>query len=298
MQVLLANGEKSISGSRELDSDPLRGTKKQFSIVYLVGVESGEDPCDMTEENAMAASGLPILRSFLRGAFLKSKHATEVNSVKGIWEVTCNYDSEVPPEEETVKWWWDSETAEKVVTRDPVTGAHIINPVGEPYIVSSPYSIPILNVERVQDTFDPAVILAYENRCNSTTFYGAPPGCALLSKITDSSAIVDGLAKRRITYTVKFDLSIDYDTGLIVGWGVQILAQGSKFLTPPLIIPTPAGPLAIPAGYVNFVDVNKNPTTGNLNLDGTARDPTLEPLTQYFNRHARANLNDLNLGPY
>lgn len=303
MQVLtsLVNGEQEATrvGSRELSVDSLIGTRKRFEITFIVGPSPGQSAgADYSEEDALAAAGVPVLRDLANNAYCIGKIAKEIDSINSLWVVVASYDSQIENAQATVDWGWTSRSIEKVIQRDPVSGNPIVNSVGEPLLTTAPISIPILTVERIVPSFSPTTILAFENKTNSITFYGAPPGCALCTSLDDSSVPIGGIIMRRVRAIVEFDLSIDFDTGIMYGWAVQLLNHGTKYKVPPTIILTPGGNQVIPSGYVQFVDMFKNPTTGNLNLDGSARDPSLPPLYLPFNRHSRANLNLLNLGPF
>jgi hypothetical protein len=313
MHVLISNcgGEKANTrqGGRELDSNTLIGTRKHFHITFLVIVDAGENPQDMGEENAMAAAGVPALRSLYNSAYVREKFASEVDDVKGLWEVVCILDSKVDASEPSVFWEWSSEQVERLLTRDPVTLAPFVNSVGEPYFVTAPTCIPILTIKRIESTFSPATILAYVNRCNSATFWGAPIGCALMAGIDDVPVLYAGSYLRQVTYVIKFDLTIDPDTGLITGWGIQLLNHGTKFKIPTIwSLPDGRTINGTDGSMNNFQDLQKNPTTGNLRLNGTACDqieanglpliPPDDPTYLFFNRFPRVNFNTLSLGPY
>jgi len=286
--------ERAREGNRDLDADSMIGTRKRYSRQFLVLPSPGENPCDMNEENAMAAAGIPALRSLGVSAFCISKSAREINSILGLWEVTAVFDSKTPgtaSSVDTVDWSWTAETENKVIMFDPVTGKPIVNAVGEPYLIEAPVSIPVYRLSRVVSNFNENELLTYLNKTNSLTFFGAPPGCALMSSIDDAPVVQGGIRLRKVTYVVKFDLSINPLTGTRIGWGVLLNNHGTKYTDGPLIVGQP-----LPDFY-RFV-VNGQPTTGNLNYDGTPRDPRLVPLGLYYNRHARVNFNPLALGPY
>lgn len=313
MHVLISTcgGEKANTrkGGRELDPNALIGTRKHFHITFLVIVDAGENPKDMSEENAMAATGVPVLRGLYNSAYVREKFAAEVDDVKGLWEVVCILDSKTPDTEPPVFWEWSSEQVERLLTRDPITLAPFVNAVGEPYFVTAPTCIPILTIKRIEATFSPTTILTYVNRCNSVPFWSAPAGCSLMAGIDDIPALYNGSYLRQVTYVIKFDLTIDPDTLLILGWGIQLLNHGTKFKIPTTWI-APDGRLihGTDGSMADFQDLHKNPTTGNLRINGTACDqnettgaplvPPSPPTYINFSRFPRVNFNVLSLGPF
>jgi hypothetical protein len=278
-------GEKDevTQGQREWDKDSLFGTRKTFSVVYYVRATSKAE----NEDDALAATGLPPIGILRNRAYLKQKAARESSASALLWEVECYFDSHVDPKRPVVKWGWTAESIELVITHDPVTGAPIVNAVGEPIIVTAPFVIPILWIERMEASFSPDTILAYCNRTNSQPFWGAPPKAALMGPITDSPEEVNGVTIRRVRYEIKFNLLVDPDTKKIKGWISQPLNEGTKYRDK-------AGDKT----FIKFREKFKDIITGNLNLDGTARDPTQPAVYLNFHRHPLADLNNLELGPW
>lgn len=302
-------GEKEASreGGRELSQDsPLLGTQKRWQTTFMVQPDVGEVLADLDEEDALAATGIPALREVNGSAYLIAKYAKEYDSNNGIWEVTCYWDSAVPASAPTFEYWWESETVEKVIMQDQITGLPICNSVGEPLLLTRPIELPVLVVEKIQTSFDPDVILNFSNRTNKSPFCGAPAGCALMGRIQDSPEYQGGLTLRRVRYNVKFDLSISIDssgTATLKGWIVDLLNHGTKYAVPII-----GGTAETPDGrtitvdetilYANFTDLHMNPTTGNLELDGSKRDPALPGIYLPFNRYPQAEFNELSIDPY
>ena len=283
---------KVITGERSLASDPLLKTRKTFSITYYVQATSTDDNTD----TILAATGIPSLLSISDSAYLIRQVATETDAAALLWEVECSYDSHVAATGGGIdgtrpwpaKWTWGSEAIDVVLTRDPVTGKPITNSVGEPILITTPVSIPVLTVEKLETNFSPTTILAYENKVNSTTFYGAPAKCALLSNIQDSPVEESGTALRKVIYTIKFNLLWDYDESAFLGWMSQPLNQGTKFK------PTANSK---PFEYKNF-EIEHSLTEDNLALDGTKLASGAAPVYLKFNQFLTANFNTLQLGPF
>jgi len=291
MKVLGPTGEMNARtvGERSVSPSALNvvQTQKTFSVFYLVRANSINE----NEDDALNAIGIPALRSLTNGAFLKKKIAREIDSAALLWEVECQYDSNISSVDETVIWSWSSETAEEVLERDIIEGTSVTNSVGEPIIITAPVTIPVLTVERIQPTFDPDTILNFVNRVNSVPFYGAPAKTALMASITDRPENQDGVTARRVTYVVKFNLVFDQDLGEFRGWRARPLNEGTRY-SETAINPTTFDPEDLMPFLIDDI-----PTTGNLNLDGTKNTgTTYVHLT--FNRHLQANFNVLNLGPF
>jgi len=300
--------EASRQGSRELYRDSLIGTRKRWVTIQLVKPSTGEDPENLTEEDAMAATGVPALRSIEGSAILRRKYAAEVDSINGIWEVSLEYDShgheqaEPPTGEDNVEYWWDAEEIEEVLEFDPVSGLPIVNSVGEPLPITSPILISVLNIDRIENSFDPDVNLIFGNHTNSATFWGAPAGTALMTPIRARPERMGGVKKWRVSYVIKFNFRKypDPDSGeyVFIGWGMRLLNHGTKYKVATLTL-TPDDRLIPGVGeFLNFTDMYKNPTTGNLATDGTALDSDDPAVYLNFNRFPRINLNALNLGPW
>lgn len=283
---------KVTTGERSISSDPMIGTRKTFQITYYVQAADVDEDTD----DILAATGLPDLLALSSSAYLIRKACRETDAAALLWEVDCFYDSHISAGSGAggsrpwnVKWSWGAETIEVVLTRDPITGKPIVNSVKEPILLTTPVSIPVLTVEKIEDSFDPDTILNFNNRVNSSTFYGAPAKCAWLSSIQDNPAEQSGVAKRRVIYVVKFNLTWDYDASAFLGWQVQPLNVGTKYLanaSTPLSKATP------------FEDASGNPTTGNLKEDGTKVPDNQDPEFLRFNRFLTANFNLLQLGPF
>jgi hypothetical protein len=245
------------------------------------------DSLNDDEDDILNATGIPVLYSNLRQAYLRSKSAREVNSSALLWEVTCTYDSHLESGQKVRKQRWEGEEVEEVIEHDQVTGNPVVNSVKEPLIITAPYTIPVLVIERLEYLFSPTLILNYSNRVNSAYFYGAPPGCALMKGPFGEEVDIEGTTWWNVTYRVLFNLRLDPDTNLPKGWFARPLNHGTKYLAT-----TGA------TNYTHFTDENDEKITGNLNTNGTARSIGSDPVYLTFNRYRTANFNSLGLGPF
>lgn len=282
MATVLGIKNRSTVGSRELYQSALLGTRKKFTDTYLVRASSTSE----NEDDILSAPGLPLLRSVSSGAYCYKKSAREINSAALLWEVDVDYDSHIDTQNRVVTVSWETEEMVDLVEWDQITGAPVMNSVGEPIYIEIPYEIPVLVIKRVEDTFDPDIILLYNNRCNSTYFWGAPPYCGLMKGPTADPISIDGGQKYMVTYRIKFNLRVDPDSLLPRGWYSRPLNQGTMYYPAPGEDPVP------------FSASNKDNITGNLNPDGTLRSRTLRPYYLKFSLRRVADFNLLNLGPY
>lgn len=272
----------TLEGSFEYDPESPLGQKKTITFVYLVRADS----ISQTEDEI--ASVCPPLLSFLRGTRLKKKTPKEIDASALLWEVTCEYDTETSDQGNNKPTWsWSSETVEEVQSHDAISKAPVVNSAGTPILVTKLITVPILTISRLENTFSPNTILQYENKVNATPFWGAPAKTAWLASITDDPEEKDGVTLRRVKYVIKFYLEPDPDTNQLDGWISKPLNHGPYYLKQAGLPDT-----------LEFQDLHKNPTTGNLNGDGTKRSPLLPALYLKFNRYQTVDFNNLQLGPF
>lgn len=232
--------------------------------------------------------------------------AREDSTHANLWIARAEFDSsKEPPEEDDPtewrpKWRWNYETQEELLEYDAIEGKDkpIVNTVEEPLLVLAPVVIAILTVERYQLTFDPDVIVDYANHVNTTPFWGAPKHCALMSGIQDDPETITirehKFEVRKCQYNIKFKIKKVQGSMQEGGWDLELLNHGTRHMT------GHAGRFGDPAApiYLQFTDEHKNPTTGNLGLDGKPLKWGQQPVYLKFNRHPEANLNQLQLGPF
>jgi hypothetical protein len=98
---------------------------------------------------------------------------------------------------------------------------------------------------------------------------------------------IGGQTKQRVTYRIIFNLKIDPSTQQPQGWISHVLLQGPRYFDN-----------ANDKNILSFETTDGQPRWGNLNLDGTKRDPSLAGLYVPRNRYKLADFNQLNLGPF
>jgi len=277
--------------------------KKTFTNTYYVLGDTLND----TEETIKATSGLPVLFALLRGTLCKRIVCKETNRIKhpvtgvnaGLWEVKADFDSDVDPESEQSplamepRVRWTGETEDEVLERDPITGDPIETDAGEPIIITTPSARPILEVERYEAwPFNPQVILDYANKANSTPFYGAPTGTAFMLPMHSEEETIEQVKYAKVIYRIKFKLRIDESTGQLEEdtWKAKPLHQGYYFMKQ-----------QDPFNDVRTLNTDENGQPLLTNLEnGTGRKLAqgADPQYKEINRVAKANFNNLNLGPF
>jgi hypothetical protein len=272
--------------------------QKTFSMVYTVL----GDNTTQTEDDILNTIGLPALGVIVRGCYFKSAKAKEIDTHALLWEVDCSFDSELQldsqtsdtpdPLDLTPDWSWSSEPVQQLIDCDQVTGLPIVTKAGEKILIDSDFAIPVLTIVRYQAYFDPDTILAFENTTNSTTFWGAPPGVALMGEIRDKRTVVQTVPLREVTYSIKFNFLmapvIPSGGGSpifeLVGWKSAPLHQGTYYK-------------ASTGEKISFLDENGKPRIGNLDIDGDDNGDA-DPVYLNFNRYRQTNFNLLSLGPW
>lgn len=295
-------GEKDGTNNAELallTKHNLPTSRLTFQRVYQVIADSS----DQNEGQILSTIGIPFLYQKVGNAFCVKKSGQEIKTVKhpqtGVltifWEVTCSFDSnpdaeeaETTPTEKRPKIRWYSENEEEVLERDAVTNAPIITVPGEQILITHPVAIAILEIKRFEMfPFNPDTIFNYENHVNSQPFYNAPIGSALMASIEADETIVDGERYIAATYRIKFKIRKDSEGAIQPDtWKAQPLHQGTKYF------PIHGAPAKV------YTDENGNPTTINLNVDGTKLPTDFPPVFLSFNRFPLVDFNTLSLGPY
>jgi len=293
-------GIKNASHSSNLTlerQDKLWARRKTFRRTYYVL----SDNISQTEDDIVLAPGIPPLFFNLSGAFCISQNPKEATRIihpnTGIpailWEVPCQFDSNVdedqdqPPEAKTPIIRWYGESEEEVLEKDLVTEDPIRTDAEETLIVTTQTPVPILEVKRYEFyPFDPNIILDYGNHTNSTAFYGAPVGSALMMPPQADEETIEGVKYVRVTYRIKFKIRKIAGVQQVDTWKARVLHVGHKFKND-------AGKLEI------YTDKTGNPAEVFLeNGTGKKLATGVDPQYKEFNRYPKVNFNNLNLGPF
>lgn len=268
----LITDKEEVGLSSELEPDEFFLTKK-FERVLLIDTSDTLD--STTEEDIYNVTGMPAIGTLLRGAYLK-KIILKEREVS-LWEARLQYDSkwetdtdiDLPPESRPPKFRRYTETIDEVTHIDPATQKPIVNAVGEPQPITMPKAIIVLEIERLEISPPPTVFLDYPNKTNSKVFGGAPVGSVFCGGINDEPENHNGVEYRRMTYVFKFKPEFDDQGNLKQDtWDIELIQQGTKYKV-----------VAGQNATLDFTNRNGTPTTGNLNADGTKRDPAQDPLT-------------------
>lgn len=278
----------------------VRVYRKQFSQTYLVIADTIND----TEVQILATSGLPTLWSMLRGAYCTNRSAKEKTRIRRhpsttvvttLWEVTCKFDSNVDPDEanenrspesQVPSVGWSGENIDEVITKE-LNGLPIVNTAGQKLLVTRPTAIPVLTIQRIEVfPFEPTTMLNYANKVNSSEFYGAPPGSALMLPMTVDQTLIDNAKYNDVTYRIKFKLEEFEGTLREDTWQPSILNEGQ-------LVRSAAGEEAAMA-----TDKNQRVKTVNLDVDGLKLDEGEDPLFIRFEIFESIDFNALSLGPF
>lgn len=302
MPKLLGVKDGSLSAKRELeDRNGFKINRKKFSTVYYV---LADDTGDTEDDVIFLTAGLPQVGSLVNGAFAVSHQAKESQTVihpvtaflTVLWEVTVEFDSNFDPEEDgqeedptdiTPTIRWSGETEEEVLESDAITAEAVVTAAGEQILVMAPIVLPILEIKRYEIyPFDPDVMLDFSNRTNSTPFWGAPVGSALMLPMEADEEKIEGIKYALVTYRIKFKIK----PGVDEPWKARVLHQGTMHRDPDFVGPDP------PA--IRAVDKFGNPITVNLGSNGLKLGDDDPPEYLEFNRYQKADFNVLNLGPF
>lgn len=253
------------------------------------------DNTTQTEDDILGAIGLPVLGTRVRGMFFTGAKAKEIDTHALLWEITVTFDSEAQGlnDEETLSptelrpdWNWDFETLETLLDVDQVTGAPIQTVAGEKIPMMGEIVIPVLNIVRTEDYFDPITILVYGGTVCSTEFWGFPVGTAYMAGIRDKKQVIETIEYREVNYIIKFNVLMSMVDGefSFIGWDGNPLHQGTYYIDY--------------LGNKNpFLDEAGKPRLGNLDALGD-NNGTADPVYLNFKKKRRSNFNTLNLGPW
>jgi hypothetical protein len=250
-----------MSGSVEL------GEKKvisKYSLEYVV-------IADNTSQGVItirSTSGLPIvgLSTYSyngeNDAFAVCKRKNPRRDPKNplVWYVRCEFDDDPNSQAES-----NEQDQEPAVDRSPIVNwsseygeesleidysdppKEIVTPVGNPFDPPPTRRViyPVVQIERFQATYTPAVQLAFVDHTNKDPFMGAAAGHALMAEIAAGQVVEDGVKLWRVIYRIRFSVK---------GYVAKPINQDHKYLESP--------------GSTTLKSEPGN-TLVNLNLDGT-----------------------------
>lgn len=278
---------------------------KKFDLVYVVmGDNVGID----NEETILSAPGIPQLFYPLRGCFCQSRTPSEVSRIchpvtgalAGLWEVKCEFSSDIdmeadrPPEAKLPRVRWTGETEDVPLDVDAVSGRPVQTSAGEPIIATTPTLMPVLEITRYEKyPFNPEVMLEYANHTNTTPFWGASKGTALMLPMEVEDEIIEGKKYNNVKYRIKFKLSQTLNplsNSMVWNeytWRFRPMDRGYLYV-----------PEEGSEPQLNL-DAQRNPAP--VNLDGkTGRklEEGEDPEYLEFNRFPETDFNRLSLGPF
>jgi len=253
----LPNRSYSINSKRE----------RSFTRVWRVSFDTN----DHDEFLAIDEVGVAINQPY-KSCFVNNITSDQEAEDGYDYKVTASYGPYeiVNPLDESPKVEWSFEKRTEIIERD-VFGNAILNSAKDPY--SDPIEVdrarPLLSITRNEPDFDFA--LAYEYVCaiNSTPFYGAPPGCCMLSDVSSSyteDTTIEAGGYWTTSYKFAFSLNgfdkVILDRGfrkIVDGRKQNILIQGVPVTEPVLLNgagePLPEGTDASPIYGTYFVYV-------------------------------------------
>ena len=316
MARVIGEKDKVYTGGRDLDADPLVPSGQDFLITYLVLASSKDESIESIREADTwdnQPHGIPEYKSFRDSAALVRKEAREVTasttyggSTTPLWEVDCYYEENVDalsnPEPRGAKrlfdYHWSSETYEEPLNVDAVDPTKFIrNAVGEPFGLETPKPIFVLTISFIKEHLPLTTIQTYGGKQNSGNFWGFPPATTHLAGIGDEPIEIGGRLQRKVTATLKFNFrKFPDEQGNLqtIGWKVPIQNRGTWYYKNAVYQGSPV----VDREKIKFAVDNKDTIYGDLEWDGTRRDPELTPLFYIFNRFEEANLEQfIQVGP-
>ncbi|SIO60126.1 hypothetical protein SAMN05444166_6276 [Singulisphaera sp. GP187] len=129
------------------------------------------------------------------GSFCQSLTVTERDEDGRGWEAVAEYGPydasqfAADPVDRQPQVSWDEEQYQEAITED-VNGKPIVNSAGDPFDppVMKDRSRPILVLIRNEPSYDPALAHSFQDKINSTPFFGADPEYVKVKKITPQRA--------------------------------------------------------------------------------------------------------------
>lgn len=294
--------EEQIEGRDEAPDSPQRSLNRtartRFTVLDTLRSAT------LTEDEIYAVPGVPRLYDELGTRRVRKRSIDWSEAHGGLYYVDVESDNQLPdfsmtggqqPQDWRPDWDWDSEEVEEVQEVDAEDeNKAIATAAGDPILVTRPRTIPILHISRLQLSFDPQMLIDWQNVVNSLPFWGWPAGTVLLKKIRDreenvSDASGQPISLRRVEYFLHFNNRKD-EQGNFLGWDHYVQHQGEHYLSD----------ANDPSSQKKFRDLDRQPRVGKLLPDGTPLPDGLGIIADYlrFRKFPKRDLNQLSLGPY
>ena len=282
---------------------------KDFTLKYSIRA----DDLSQREDDILATIGLPEIMTYLRGAYCVRKAAVERNAAALLWEVSCDFSSDVsqaedpeePPDQRVARVSWTTEELDEVIEYDAITGKNIVNAAEQQIIATGKTLIPVLQIRRWERyPFNPNLFLNYANHVNTNPFLGAPAGSALLKPMEAAEPQnMNGILYTDVTYRIAFRIRN------IIFEGLEFTAFGVPVVFQPVIganIPPDAWKMRLlnegtkerdAAGQPLKAaeDEKGNKITVRLDKDAVRLPDNAPAVWLDYHRYPQANFDDLNL---
>lgn len=295
------------------DSDRSAGNRSKKIIFTVTGVNSSSEAETATDDD----SGLTIPEQ--NDAFV-DRGGTSYPSIKcdGIrsattgfqkFDVTCTYSIPADGDKHTgdgidddplnapTQYSWEVGSTRETIDLD-INSAAIVNTAGDPpdFDVTRDVTLVYLNATRNVPTFDASDAISYTNRLNGNAFFGALAGESKCVGIWGSNVTTESAAYWQVRYRFEFRDGFPFGAGNANGYQMRFINRGVRALI--------NGRVQHIVQDDEFDDVKSDAERKNLtqesiprllNLDGSLRDPSLDPIILEFDIYPSANFNALNL---
>ena len=301
MGTLLGIQEGSFAGEESQESW-LKDRKGKYSVVFEVLADSPEEPWGHV---LYETPGLPgMLQDYFHdGCRCKKRAPKETHTVTYngtptvLWEIACDFDSEVEYKEQTeeerepTEWPTTLSISTQEVTedllQDPVTKQPVVNPNGERIHIELTNSYPVIEFSRYEAYPDtPAGVAAivskinrYKNRVNKTPFLGFPAGTCFLYAPVATREKINGAYFFKMTYRILIKAEEGDEPfvakPLCEGYLVRDANNGGK--------------------VVSTADLYGQNIRVNLDKQGHVLQDGAPPVYLSFHQYQQADFNDLRL---
>jgi len=220
----------SRSGS-SIESQDGRTYKGTLTAGYQV-----THSADATESELLSASGLPRLRQFYPGTFLRCVRLNQPARLSPIYSiVTADFEGDIGPGDGggdladspinmTPKIKWSDTTSTEAIDEDR-DGNAIVTENGEPVEgVTIELPDPVLVVTRNYAFYNPHITHQYRRSVNSDTFASFPPGTARL--IAAEADFVESSGLSYWTVTARIQFRYPYNTTAEKAWYARVRHEG------------------------------------------------------------------------